>query len=187
MARNQSRSAFRYVSAVVSFALGTAGRAQEAVTYGKTAVEQDPSSFIARWTLQVAYRWNGQYEEALAVLETFWAESPMTWVAIHLVPTYAKLGRLEQARAIYDQLLARRDREYVPPFALAVCASGARGPRSGHRVLSFGRGGSGRVAGPVPVVDTRPGCPARRSPLCPPGRAVQRAEALIVGSRLRRP
>jgi eukaryotic-like serine/threonine-protein kinase len=113
-----------YVSAVVSFDLGGVGRAQEAVAYGKTAVEQDPSSFIARWTLQFAYRWNGQYEEALAVLETLWAESPMTWVAMHLVPTYAKLGRLPQARAIYGQLLARRDREYVPPFALAVCASG---------------------------------------------------------------
>jgi eukaryotic-like serine/threonine-protein kinase len=113
-----------YASSVVSFALGTMGRAQEAVIYGKMAVEQDPPSFLGRWTLQFAYRWNGQYEEALALAETLWAESPMTWVAIQLVPTYAKLGRLEQARVIYDQLLARRDCAYVSPFALAICASG---------------------------------------------------------------
>jgi hypothetical protein len=30
---------------------------------------------------------------------------------------------LERAHAIYDELLARRAHEYVPPFALAVCAS----------------------------------------------------------------
>jgi eukaryotic-like serine/threonine-protein kinase len=112
-----------YVSMAVSFALGTAGRAEESLDFAKTAVEQDPESFIGRWELSVAYDWNGQFDNALAVLETLWAESPNTWAAMRIVPTYAKVGRVEQARAVYDQLLARRDSEYVSPFALAVCAS----------------------------------------------------------------
>jgi tetratricopeptide (TPR) repeat protein len=113
-----------YVTMVVSFALATVGRFEEALIYAKTAVEQDPQSFVGRWELAFAHRWNDQYDEALALLETLWTESPVTWIAMQLVPTYAKLGRFEQARVIYDQLLARRDHEYVPPFALAICASG---------------------------------------------------------------
>ena len=111
-----------YAAMVLSFALGTMGRADRALAYAKTAVEQDPQSFVGRWELAIAHHWNGQYEEALSVLEALWAESPYNiWVTIRIVPTYAKVGRLEEARAIYDGLLARREREYVPPFVLAVC------------------------------------------------------------------
>src|SRR5262249_18457152 len=60
-------------------------------------------------------------EDARAVLETLWAESPSIWIAMRIVPTYVKAGRVDNARAIYQELLARREREYVPPFALAVC------------------------------------------------------------------
>jgi adenylate cyclase len=45
-----------YATAVVSFALGTASRAQEAVEYAKAAVAQDPPSFLPRWMLAFAYR-----------------------------------------------------------------------------------------------------------------------------------
>jgi predicted Zn-dependent protease len=74
--------------------------------------------------LTLAYHWNGQYDQALALLETLWAESPSNWVAMRMVPTYARVGRWERARAFFDELLARREREYVPPFVLAACASG---------------------------------------------------------------
>jgi serine/threonine-protein kinase len=113
-----------YVNTVVSFALGTVGRAEESLAYAKTAVEQDPQSFLSRWELSFAYHWAGQYDNALAVLETLWEESPTNWVAMRLVPTYAKLDRLERARVIYNELMVRRSHEYVPPFVLAACASG---------------------------------------------------------------
>jgi serine/threonine-protein kinase len=113
-----------YATAVVSFALGTASRAQEAVEYAKAAVAQDPPSFLPRWMLAFAYRFNGQYEEALAVIETLWVESPNTWAAIQIVPTCAKLGRADRARGIYEELRARSTHAYVSPFALAICASG---------------------------------------------------------------
>jgi adenylate cyclase len=111
-----------YAAMVLSLACGTIGRPDRALAYAKTAVEEDPQSFVGRWELAIAYHWNGQYEEALAVLERLWAESPNnTWVAVQIVPTYAKVGRLEEARGIYEALRARREREYVAPFALAVC------------------------------------------------------------------
>jgi serine/threonine-protein kinase len=111
-----------YAAIVLSFAWGTIGRADRALAYGKTAVEHDPQSFVGRWGLSFAHHWNGQYEEALSVLEALWAESPYnTWVTIRIVPAYARVGRFEKARAIYQELLARRERQYLPPFVLAVC------------------------------------------------------------------
>jgi hypothetical protein len=40
-----------------------------------------------------------------------------------LAPAYVKCGRTEEARAVYDALIARRRQEYVPPFVLAICLS----------------------------------------------------------------
>jgi serine/threonine-protein kinase len=113
-----------YVTSVVSFALGTVGRVEEALVYAKAAVEQDPQSFVGRWELAFAYHWNRQYDAALAVLEALWAESPNNWVGMRIVPTYAKIGRFEEARVIYEELSARRRVDYVPPFVLAACATG---------------------------------------------------------------
>ena len=111
-----------YAEMVLSFTYGTIGRADRALAYAKTAVEHDPQSFVGRWELAIAHHWTGQYEEALSVLEALWAESPYNnWLTIQIVPTYVKVGRLEEARAIYDGQLTRREQGYVPPFVLAVC------------------------------------------------------------------
>ncbi len=111
-----------YAALVLSLACGTIGRPDRALAYAKTAVGHDPQSFIGRWELAIAHHWNGQFTEALTVLEQLRGELPDNiWVMLQIVPTYVKSGRPEAARAVYDGLLARREREYVPPFALAVC------------------------------------------------------------------
>jgi tetratricopeptide (TPR) repeat protein len=113
-----------YVAMCNSLVTGTVGRFAEAVAYAKTAVDYDPSSFVNRWELGVAYHWNGQYEEARGMLDPLWEETHHPWVALLIVPTYVRLGRHDRARAIHDELLARRDRsEYVSPFLLGVCES----------------------------------------------------------------
>jgi serine/threonine protein kinase/Tfp pilus assembly protein PilF len=112
-----------YATMVLSLALVTVGRFEDALLQARAAVQHDPESFVAQWELGCAYHWNGQDTEAIAVLEPLWAQSGHNWVAIGLVPTYANAGTRELARRIYDALLARREPEYVPPFVLAVCAS----------------------------------------------------------------
>jgi serine/threonine protein kinase/tetratricopeptide (TPR) repeat protein len=113
-----------YTATIVSFALATVGRFEEARSYALIAVEQDPDSFLGRWMLAWAYRFNGDTTKAVVLLQELWSASPNCWVAIQVVPTYAESGRLAEARDVYEQMLARRTREYVPPFALALCASG---------------------------------------------------------------
>jgi hypothetical protein len=64
-----------YVATVMSFALGTVGRADEALVYAK----QDPDSFLGGWELAIAYHWNGQFEAALAILRPFGQNRPSIW------------------------------------------------------------------------------------------------------------
>lgn len=113
-----------YATMVLSFALASVQRFEDAVVQARAAVQHDSESFVAQWELGFAYHWNDQDAEAIAVLEPLWVETGHNWVAIALAPTYARAGHLELTRGVYDALLARRDRtgEYVPPFVLAVCA-----------------------------------------------------------------
>lgn len=113
-----------YATTVASFALAGVGRYDDALAYARMAVEQDPHAFLGRWELVFAYRWCGLHEEAAAAAEQLWASSPSIWALLQVVPTYARVGRLADARQIFEQALERSEREYVPPFALAICANG---------------------------------------------------------------
>jgi eukaryotic-like serine/threonine-protein kinase len=118
---NDSLSA--YATTVLSLALATVQRFDEAVVQGRNAVQQDPESFLAKWELACAYHWNGQHEDAIAIFEPLWANSSHNWVALGLVPAYMRAGREDQARSLYESLVDRHAREYVQPFVLAVGAT----------------------------------------------------------------
>ena len=115
-----------YASMVLSFGLATVQRFDEAVLRARTAVQQDPESFVAAWELGLAYHWNRQHHEAIGVLEPLWVDSGHNWVAVGLAPTYVEAGRRDKARALFEALIARRAKEYVPPFVLAVSSAALR-------------------------------------------------------------
>ena len=73
--------------------------------------------------------------------------------------------------------------EYVPPFVLAACESGARRPRSGNGFLCCRCGSAGRVAGAFPCVGARPRTAARRSRFADLIAAIQRTERTSVIER----
>jgi serine/threonine protein kinase len=113
-----------YVTTIVSFALAGIQRWDEAVLQARHAVQHDPQSFLAQWELGLAYHWNHQPEEAIAVLEPLWAaDSGHNWVGMGLVPAYVRAGRVGQAQRVYASLMDRQAREYVQPFVLAVSAT----------------------------------------------------------------
>jgi serine/threonine protein kinase len=104
-------------------ALATVQRFDEAVLQARHAVQQDPESFLAQWTLGLVHHWNVQPEEAIELLEPLWATTRHNWVAMGLVPAFAQAGHENQARKLHQSLLARHEREYVQPFVLAVSAA----------------------------------------------------------------
>jgi serine/threonine-protein kinase len=111
-----------YTSAGLSFALAGVKRFGEAIVQARSAVERDPDSFVARCALGMAYQWNGQHDECIAVLEPLYQKTSHTWPSLSLVPSYLKVARLEDAQKIYTAFLDRQTREYVPPFILALSA-----------------------------------------------------------------
>jgi len=112
-----------YATTVLSLALATVQRFDEAVVQGHNAMQHDPESFLAKWELAFAYHWKGQHEEAIRMFEPLWADSGHNWVALGLVPAYMRAGREDRARSLYASLLDRDAREYVQPFVLAVSAT----------------------------------------------------------------
>ena len=112
-----------YATTVLSLALATVQRFDDAVVQGHNAVQHDPDSFLAKWELAFAYHWKGQHEEAIRMFEPLWANSGHNWVALGLVPAYMRAGREDRARSLYASLVDRDAREYVQPFVLAVSAT----------------------------------------------------------------
>jgi len=112
-----------YATTVLSLALATVQRFDEAVVQGHNAVQHDPESFLAKWELACAYHWKGQHEEAIRMFEPLWASSGHNWVALGLVAAYMRAGREDRARSLYASLVDRDAREYVQPFVLAVSAT----------------------------------------------------------------
>jgi serine/threonine protein kinase/Flp pilus assembly protein TadD len=112
-----------YATTVLSLALATVRRHDEAVLQARNAVQLDPESFLAKWELACAYHWNGQHEDAIAIFEPLWANSGHSWVTLGLVPAYMRTGREDRARSLYESLVDRHAREYVQPFVLALSAT----------------------------------------------------------------
>jgi tetratricopeptide (TPR) repeat protein len=112
-----------YTSAVLSFGLAGMKRFEEAIARARFGVEQDPDSFVARCALGMAYHWSGQHDESIAILEPMYTSTSHTWPVLALVPSYVDAGRRQDAQHIYQTLLDRRTREYVPPYILALCAT----------------------------------------------------------------
>jgi TolB-like protein len=112
-----------YATTVLSLALATSKRRDEAVLQAENAVQLDPESFLAKWELACAYHWNGQHEQAIAIFEPLWANPGHNWVTLGLVPAYMRAGREDRARSLYESLVDRHAREYVQPFVLALSAT----------------------------------------------------------------
>ncbi|MDO8679000.1 MAG: protein kinase [Acidobacteriota bacterium] len=112
-----------YTSGVLSFGLSGVRRFDEAIAQGRSGVEQDPDSLVAQIAFGMAYHWNGQHDESIAVLEPIYTRTSHPWAVLGIVPSYIKVGRNKDALSVYEKFLDRQTREYVPPFILALCAA----------------------------------------------------------------
>ncbi len=112
-----------YTATCLSLTLAGVERFADATQQAKTAVQRDPESFIALCELGWVHNWNRQHDSAITLFEPLWANSPHQWIALGLIPAYARAGRREDAQRTYESLIARRANDYISPYVLAVAAS----------------------------------------------------------------
>jgi serine/threonine protein kinase len=109
-----------YAHAILGLCCAMAGRWSDALTPIQTAVSLDPESFLAHWSLQHVHNWMGNFEASIATGRTALALSARNPFALSpLLISYAHSGRLKEANALYAELLARAQSEYVPPAQFA--------------------------------------------------------------------
>jgi tetratricopeptide (TPR) repeat protein len=96
------------------------------VEHGQKGVELDPNSYVAHCSLAAALASNAQYEEAATVAERALSISGRhDWALAFLASIYASWEKPEQARAVYRELEARSEREYIQASMLAEAAGAA--------------------------------------------------------------
>ena len=87
------------------------------------ALRIDPDHFLGRWIQMTALSLLGRYEESEKVAElTLRMSGRAPWIMGGLARTYARLGRRDDAEALYMELRWRARREYVAPSVLGWAA-----------------------------------------------------------------
>jgi len=115
-----------WVGGMNSYILGIVERHEESISEAERSVALDAESFFARWSLMRAHAWAGQYDRALEEAPVLLGDSGRHHWALGLLAfTYGRAGRLDRARACYDELEGRSRHEFVSPSWLSVAAGSA--------------------------------------------------------------
>ncbi len=93
-------------------------------------IELEPQFPAAHSTLGIAYEQEGRHDEAIAAIERARAATGHPATLSALSHALASAGRIEEARALIDQLTELSTRQYISPFWMAVAYAGvgATGP-----------------------------------------------------------
>lgn len=108
----------------LAYANLVAGRSAEALVAAQNAIKLDPQSIFAHLVLTDSLFAQGQLQESIAVCESALGKfGRYPWFMAFLTLAYADCGKPEQARAAYNEILARARWEYVQPMLLASSAA----------------------------------------------------------------
>src|ERR1700723_581482 len=109
-----------YAFGILAYVYAMAGQYQNALVEVKTAASLDPESFFAQWVLLNSSRWHGDFDTAVTAGKNALSLSGRTPYALSpLAMTYAAIGKLHETAALYRELLARAESEYVSPAQLS--------------------------------------------------------------------
>jgi adenylate cyclase len=87
--------------------------------------ELHPISFFPSYVLGLAFEQQGQIDRAVEKFQTAVKMSGgVTYAAAGLGHLYGRAGKITEARAIYEELQARRKHDYVPAYDLALVCAG---------------------------------------------------------------
>jgi tetratricopeptide (TPR) repeat protein len=114
-----------YAHAILALTYAVSGRGDEAVRAANAAVEVE-ETYYTYWTLECALHSHREFDKAAAAGEMALALSGRhAWALTGLAMINADSGKVEDAKAIYAELLARAARGYIGPTPLAIAASAA--------------------------------------------------------------
>ena len=115
-----------YAHAIMGLCESVGGLHIDAVARGRRAIELDPNSYLAHWSLTEALGHAGRYEEAVTSAERTMAISGAhSWVAGGLAGIYAGWGKTAEARRVFADMQRREATEYLQPVMMAYAASAA--------------------------------------------------------------
>lgn len=108
----------------VANVLFLAGRFDDTIAQCRRALELDPGAVAAHTVLRWAYEKKGMHAEALSSYEQeriFAGDTPTT--RAKRAHVFAATGRHDEARAIIEEIVARRDAEWVTAYEIAIVYS----------------------------------------------------------------
>lgn len=115
-----------YAHAIYGLTCGNAGHHTDAVQAARDATELDPESYLAHVVYQGVLHFARRFEDSAAIGESAMELSGRHWWAMAFAATsFAEMDKSADADAIYQEMLARRRRQYVPPAPLAMAAAAA--------------------------------------------------------------
>jgi tetratricopeptide (TPR) repeat protein len=113
-----------YAATILAFTYYVAGKPKESLQMAQHAMELEPESFLARLSLGLALHSQTRYEEAVTAIEMGLAMSgrhPM--FLAFLAVTLADASKLQEAKLVHTEFLARSARDYLSPFLVALSAA----------------------------------------------------------------
>jgi tetratricopeptide (TPR) repeat protein len=108
----------------VANVLFLAGRFDDAIAQSRKALELDPGAVAAHTVLRWSYEQKEMHQEALATFEqerSFAGDTPTTRAKrAHVL---AAVGRHDEARALLEEILAKRNEQWVTAYEIAIIYS----------------------------------------------------------------
>lgn len=109
------------IATAVANVLFLAGKFDEAVVQCKKSLELDPGAMAAHTILRWAYELKGMHSEALGAFEqerSFAGDTPTTHAKrAHVL---AAVGKRDEARAILEEIIAKRNQNWVTAYEIAI-------------------------------------------------------------------
>ncbi|MGI8735524.1 MAG: tetratricopeptide repeat protein [Pyrinomonadaceae bacterium] len=109
------------IATALANVLFLAGKFDDTIEQCRKALDLDPGAVAAHTILRWAYEKKGMYSEALATFEqerSFAGDTPTT--RAKLAHVLAVVGRHDEARVILEEILARRQEEWVTAYEIAI-------------------------------------------------------------------
>jgi pentatricopeptide repeat protein len=113
-----------YVVGIHALALSTVSRHQEATTITAQLVRSNPKSWISIFFHGLSLLKGGETEKCIDVhLKGLEILDGHIWNLVQLVHAYASLGQIDLAERYYQEMIARYEKQYLPPSVLAMTAA----------------------------------------------------------------